>query len=439
MNIARLNLSHGTQAETAVIIETIRSLNEKNGTTTATLIDTKGAEIRTGVVAHPIPIAKDQEVVFSPHPLSDEERTVISVNYDQFYRDVGETDRILIDSGELTFDILSVEQDGSVVARSRDEGSVGDRRHITLPGADIDLPSITEKDWEDIAFAVEQKVDFVALSFVRSADDVREVREFMKKHSVDIDIVSKIESQKAVDNLAEIIEVSDAIMIARGDLGSDLAFEDLPALQDEIVVRCRDQGVPVIVATHMLESIIEHPVPTRAEVTDVAHAAMTGADATMLSGETAIGQYPFKAIEAMARILEATEQRLSRFPLSPNTPIRNERIANAEAAVTLADSSVADALMVFTRTGQTAREVSMFRPHQPIIAVTPSDRIQRKLQLVYGVQVIVIPFADPEKTVVDALNAARKSGILTKGQNVVLLSDLQATDTVVQSVQVREA
>ncbi|MFA7718137.1 MAG: pyruvate kinase, partial [Candidatus Absconditabacterales bacterium] len=298
MNVVRLNLSHGTSKDCNRIIEDIRKLNSDNKYCVAILIDTKGAEIRTGVIQHEIDIAKGDEVVFSSIPLPANGRKIIEVNYDRFYADVPETKTILIDNGDIIFDIVRIEDDHTVIARAQNAGVVGSRRHINLPGADIDLPSITEKDWEDIAYAVEQNADFLALSFIRDADEVRAVRDFLTKKKSSLRIVSKIETQQAVDHIAEIIEVSDAIMIARGDLGTDLPFEELPVLQDEIVTRCRDQGIPVIVATHMLESMTQHPMPTRAEVTDVAHAAMTGADATMLSGETAVGRDPVRALEA---------------------------------------------------------------------------------------------------------------------------------------------
>lgn len=294
MNVARLNFSHGTRKDHQQIIDRIADYNQKHDMQIATMLDTKGAEIRTGDVQDPIAIHKDQEVVFSSTATSEklDGKTVIEVSYDDFAKDVIETDTILIDNGELSFDIVSVEHDGSVIARAREDGSIGTRRHINLPGADIDLPSITESDWEDIRFGAEQNLDFLALSFIRSAEEVQQVRAMLDELNSTSKIISKIETQKGVKNIKAIIDVSDAIMVARGDLGADLPFEDLPAVQDEIVCRCKDAGKPVIIATHMLESMKEHPVPTRAEVTDTAHAVATGVDATMLSGETASGKHP---------------------------------------------------------------------------------------------------------------------------------------------------
>jgi pyruvate kinase len=437
MDIARINFSHGTHEKSAEIITTLRALDRERGTATGIMIDTKGGEIRTGDVPHPIEITKGQEVIFSSRPISNKKETMISVNYENFFKDVVETDRILIDSGEITFDVVKINDDGTVVGRAQNAGIIGSRRHITLPGADIDLPSVTDKDWEDIAFGAEMGADFVALSFVRTGDDVRSVRKFLEENGSPMHIVSKIESQRAIDNLAEIIEASDAIMVARGDLGSDIAFEELPALQDETVTRCRDLGIPVIVATHMLESMIEHPVPTRAEVTDVAHAAMTGADAAMLSGETAVGKYPIRAVEAMARTLIKTEEHLRRFPHDIEIPVHDDREARAEAAVSLASTTAAQAILVFTRTGQTAREVTKFRPSAPVIALTATESVRRQLSLVYGVRAVMIPFSKAEDTVQIALQTAEKMGLITKGQQVVLLSDTDAKDSPVSSVQVR--
>lgn len=437
MDIARLNRSHGTIEGCREKINSIRNICKSNNKCVALMIDTKGAEIRTGVIAHPVNVKEGEEIIFSSFEMHDDKRSVIEVNYDRFYADVPETDRIIIDNGELILDIVKINKDGSVIARAQSNGSIGSRRHITLPGADIDLPSVTDQDWEDIAFAVEEEVDFLALSFVRTADDVNKVRGFIKEKGGSIQIIPKIETRQAVENISEIIEVSDGIMIARGDLGTDLPFEELPPLQDEIVIQCRDRGVPVIVATHMLESMIEHPMPTRAEVTDVAHAVMTGADATMLSGETAAGNFPLKAIEAMSRIQNYTENHLSRFPRNYEMPVHNEREARAEAAVTLSESAEASLIFVFTRTGKTAKEVSKFHPKKPIIAFTDSSSIQRTLKLCYGIHPYVIPFTDPESTVTEAFKTAIKYELVKEGDDVVLLSDIEAKDATVSSVQVR--
>ncbi|MDD5742433.1 MAG: pyruvate kinase [Candidatus Peribacteraceae bacterium] len=439
MNVARINLSHGTREEHAEALRRVQKLNEQ-GFCVASLIDTRGAEIRTGVVIQPIPVAVGQEIVFSSNPQHQDPqgRTVIEVNYDGFANDVRETDTIMLDNGTISCAILSIEPDGSVVAKAKDAGSIGSRRHINLPGADIDLPSITKKDWDDIAFGAGQGVDYVALSFIRNAEEITEVRSLLKKKCSDMKIITKIETRQAAEeNLAEIIAVSDGIMVARGDLGTDIPIEELPAIQDEMVVRCRDAGKPVIVATHMLESMSAFPLPTRAEVTDVAHAATTRTDATMLSGETSSGKHPVKCVEMMDRILRATEAHEARLQERPEGAVHNEREARAEAAVTLAHSTQASAVIAITRSGQTAREIAKFRPMIPVIAFTPTDSVRLKLSLNFGIFPVLAAFTDPETTIETGIAAAKKDGLLIPGTRVVLLSDAPAKDRNVSTVQMR--
>ncbi|MDD5103484.1 MAG: pyruvate kinase [Candidatus Peribacteraceae bacterium] len=441
MNVARINLSHGSREEHAAAIRRVQALNEQ-GFCVAGLIDTRGAEIRTGVVIQPIPVTIGQEIVFSSNPQHQDAqgRTVIEVNYDGFANDVRETDTIIVDNGTISCAIVSIEPDGSVVARAKDGGSIGSRRHINLPGADIDLPSITRKDWDDIAFGAEQGVDYVALSFIRNAEEITEVRSLLKKKNSDMKIITKIETKRAAEeNLAEIITVSDGIMVARGDLGTDIPIEELPAIQDEIVVRCRDAGKPVIVATHMLESMSMYPLPTRAEVTDVAHAGTTGTDATMLSGETASGKHPVKCVETMDRILRATEGHIARLQEQPEGAVHNEREARAQAAVTLAHSTKADAIVVITKSGRTAREVAKFRPVIPVIGCAATPSVRQKLALVYGIFPVLASFTDDtEATIETGVTTAKKAGFLTTGMRVVLISDAPAKHHNVSTIQVRE-
>jgi pyruvate kinase len=439
MNVARINVSHGSREAHIETLAMIRELNEKHGCCVASLIDTRGAEIRTGDVQDPIEIAIGEEVIFAPTTLKNlsPDKKIIHVGYDGFSSDVQETNQILIDNGAMSFDIVSANDDGSVLARALQEGSISSRRHINLPGADIDLPSITEKDWDDIAFAAEHDVDFVALSFIRNADEVKEVRTLIDKKKSNLQIITKVETQKAVKNISEIIDASDGVMVARGDLGAEVPFEHLPVIQDDIVYRCRDAGKPVIVATHMLESMTEHPIPTRAEVTDVAHAATEYTDSTMLSGETASGKHPPLAVSAMDRILRATETHLSRFPPDQNMAIHGDSDARAHAAVSLARSSNAAAVVVITSTGHTARRVSKFRPAVPIITLTLTEQTQRKLQLLYGVYPLVIEFTQEEETVIRGLEAAKKGDLLSPGDRVVIISDIQTKKEPVTSIQMR--
>ena len=426
MNIARLNFSHGDRDGHRSIIDRISKYNESHDVNIAVMLDTKGAEIRTGDVQDPIPIAKGQEVVFSSTGTSETKngKTIIEVSYDHFAKDVIETDTILLDNGELSFDIVSVEKNGDVIAKAREDGSIGTRRHINLPGADIDLPSITESDWEDLRFGAEHNLDFLALSFIRNANEVREVRAMLEEIGSSSQIISKIETQKAVTNITEIIEASDAIMVARGDLGADVPFEDLPVIQDEIVTRCKDAGKPVVIATHMLESMKEHPVPTRAEVTDTAHAVATGADATMLSGETASGKHPLVALSAMMRIHAATEIHMARLETAYDIRFKDSEEEEMDSAVTLAAKEEADAFIVITETGRTARHISKFRPYKPIIALTKDRVIQRSLLLHYGVIPLQVPFAESDDITMQAgIDLALNLGLIANGQKLILLKD----------------
>ena len=439
MNVARLNFSHGSREDHLATVRSIQELNEKYGCCVAILIDTQGCEIRTGDVQDPILVSQGEEVIFAPTTLKNlpSGKKIIEVGYDGFSTDVRETNLILVDNGELSFEIVAINKDGSVRAKAQQDGSIGSRRHVNLPGADLDLPSITEKDWSDIAFAADAGADYIALSFIRNASEVQEVRALLTKKKSTTNIITKVETQGAVEQIAEIVDVSDGVMVARGDLGAEVPFEHLPVIQDDIVYRCRDAGKPVIVATHMLESMTEHPIPTRAEVTDVAHAATEFTDATMLSGETASGRHPPLAVSAMDRILRATETHLSRFPSDKNMAIHNDSDARAHAAVSLARSSSAAAIVVITSTGQNARRVSKFRPSVPIVALTKASVIQRKLQLLYGVFPLVIEFSQEEDTVIRGLEAAKAQKLLSPGDLVVVLSDIQTKKEPVTSIQMR--
>ncbi len=443
MNIARINFSHGNQEGHGKVIGIVHALNDeyiKKGQPRCigVLLDTKGPEVRTGDVDAPIVIRKGDEVVFSAVPLAGESRPVIIVQHDKFAQDVPQAEAILVDNGESSFSIVSIEKNGSVIAKANDDASIGSRRHVNLPGAKLTMPSITEKDWSDIGFGAEIGVDFVALSFVRSADEVEEVKGFLHSKKSSAAVFAKIETREAVENIESIVAASDGIMVARGDLGAEMAFERIPVIQDRIVALCKAQGKPVIVATHMLESMIGKPMPTRAEVTDIAHAAMTATDSTMLSGETASGKYSLAALDAMHRVLTETEKHIEKSQQMENQPIADEREARAEAAVKLAVSIQAKALVVMTKSGKTALDVCKFRPRLPILAFTDTEAVRRQLALSFGTIPLQLPFAeDPEDNVARALEYIRTQKLLSKGDRIVLVSDTRVHDLTVNTVQVR--
>ncbi len=440
MSIARINFSHGSQEGHRKAIQTIKDVNKTKGCCIMLLLDTKGAEIRTGDVAEPIAIAKDQEVVFSSVPLEGETRPVIMINYPDFAKDVRGAEVILLDNGVMSFEFVSVEKNGSVIARSHDTGTIGSRRHVNLPGADITLPSMTEKDWSDLLLGIEEEMDYVALSFIRTAAEMIEVSDFLKKHNSTMRTIAKIETRQAVANIDSIIDASDGIMVARGDLGAEVPFERVPAIQDMIVRKCRQKGKPVIVATHMLESMIENPMPTRAEVTDIAHAATTRADMTMLSGETAMGKHPLQSVEAMSRTLQETEKHQPADHMTDSQCLLGERGALAEAAVSMALSLGSPAILVLTRSGKTAQAISQLRPNLPIVACTSDPKIERAMQVLHGVFPVHIAFDDdsnPDATIALAFKTAITKGLIESGTHIVVVADTLTSDGPVHSVHVR--
>ena len=421
MDIARVNLAHGTREQHCQFLQMLRELREREGLVVASLLDVKGPEIRTGDCSSPLVITEGEQVIFSPYPLPAAQGKVIVVNYEQFARDVLRAENILIDNGELSFDVLKV-QGTQVYARCRQGGGIGSRRHINIPGADISLPALTRQDWQNVLLATEQDVDFIALSFVRTSQELQDLRAFLRERGAMADIIAKIETRQAVDHIDDIIAAADGVMVARGDLGVEIPFERVPAIQDHIVAQCCTEGKPVIIATHMLESMTEHPFPTRAEVTDVAHAAATFVDAVMLSGETARGKFPVACVQTMDRILQETESSHVPFPGNVR-PSCNAWEARAEAAVLLARSLPSPIICVMTHSGMSARAVSRFRPGFPIIACTDDPGVERRLRLPYGVMPYALPLCDAGETARCALQRTRDVLGLPSGTQVVVLSE----------------
>jgi pyruvate kinase len=441
MDIARINLTHGTDEDHRATLRMIRSINEQQGLSIASVTDNRGSDIRTGDVQEPVVIAAEQEVLFCAHEqtVETDAMPVIRVNYNLLGKDARDAECIILDNGTLVFDLVEVRDEGSVVARARNGGRIGSRRHVNLPGAFVSLPALTDADWQDLDMAVEEQADYVALSFIRTAEEVEEVRERIRTLHGSLRIITKIETRHAVQNIDAIIAASDAIMVARGDLGVEIPFERVPAVQDSIVAKCRQAGKPVIVATHMLESMISNPMPTRAEVTDIAHAVTTRADATMLSGETAAGAFPMEAVQAMARVLTETEEDLPRLSeQAPHSCPYGDRQALAEASVRMALALRTPAILVLTLTGATAQSISRLRPGIPIIALTQAADVQRALQLVHGVIPLTIPFDDdPEETLRHALDAVQETGLIDTNAAIVTVTDARTFSGTARTVQIR--
>jgi len=329
------------------------------------------------------------------------------VNYKEFSNDVKKAECILVDNGETIFDLIEVRPDGAVHAKSRDNGKIGNRRHINLPGADVSLPSLMPTDWEAIEMGCKEDADFVALSFIRQGSEIPEVREFIKKHGGKMQIITKVETRQAVQDIEAVIRESDGIMVARGDLGAEMPFEKIPRAQNDMVDRCIRAGKPVIVATHMLESMINNPIPTRAEVTDVFYAAESFADSTMLSGESANGKYPFKSAESMAKVLVETETTMKRGPVVEKAP----QDATALKIVNEASAKKAAAIVVTTEGEDLAASISALRPTMPIIVCSSNQKALRTLQLRFG----IYPVAGTD--------ASAATKFIPAGSTVVSVSD----------------
>jgi len=415
--------------------------NKKNNAAIGIMLDTKGPEIRTGDVQTPLAVKKGDLVTFTHHDLTGKEKgTFIKINYPGFAKDCRSARSIVLDNGTLEFKVVSIKKD-FVTAKSLDSGSIGSRRHVNLPGSFISLPSYTGRDWDDILFGIKNNVDFIAVSFVRTGKDIKELRAFLESHKSNIHIIAKIETPQAVSNINEIILHSDGIMVARGDLGSEVPFEDVPKIQDDIVVKCRVAAKPVIVATHMLESMIKNPTPTRAEVTDVAHAAQSQADSTMLSGETATGLYPCKAVAAMATVLAVSEKIEPDFEIiaGDKTDFDFVKKEQALSACVLATTLQADAIIVISRHGISARAVSNCRALVPVYAFAQDEGCRRQMSLLWGVRPYCVAFSGaPEKTMSRVMKMLTAEKTLKKGQRVVVVSDIGVGASRIMSIQIRE-
>jgi pyruvate kinase len=424
-NLFRLNFSHGDQQHKATVIQRIRALARRHQCPVGILGDLQGPKIRTGRMRDgAVQLENGAGVTLTTEAITgDAER--IPVAYADLPREVGIGDRILLDDGLLELEVIGV-TDEEVRCRVITGGLLKDRKGVNLPGAALSVPSLTNKDREDALFAMAEGVDYLALSFVRRAADVQQLKELLQQHDSDLPVIAKIEKPQAVDDFAAILEAADGIMVARGDLGVEISPERVPLIQKRIIRLCQQTGKPVITATQMLESMIQNPRPTRAETSDVANAILDGTDAVMLSGETAVGRYPVGAVQLMDRVARSVEsdplQREQLFNVFPamNGP-RHLADAIGEAACRTAAHIGAAAILAFTQTGSTAAMVSRFRPDMPIYAVTPSREVRRRLSLYSGVRSIRVDFAgDTESQIRSLEEAVLAAGVLRIGELVVI-------------------
>jgi len=437
MNIARINMSHGDQKSHLEVIKRIKSFNKTAAIPIAILLDTQGPEIRTGDVIEDFTLKVGDTIEIQAGLEHPESKSVITVNYRDMLKDLKAGDRVTLDNGIINLEVIEKTEFG-LMCRVVDGGIIKSRRHINLPGIRVNLPSITAKDVQDIMFGVKNDVDFIALSFVRTAADVEECKRMIERYNGHAQVIAKIEDAQAVQNYKDIITAAHGIMVARGDLGVEVPIEELPIIQRRVVKECALQGKRVIVATHLLESMIENPIPTRAEVTDVANAAYEEVDSVMLSGETAAGKFPIKAVDTLDRILKRIEAS-GGIGWSRDFKSDEVKAALAESAVELADHLKTEAIIVFTRRGLTADFVTAYHPrYATVFAFTNMSQVRRKLLLNRACYPYRIDFSsDPEKTIKTAFAVLLKKKLLSAGSKVVIVSDIIAGSERVESIQVR--
>ena len=420
MNVVRMNTAHATPDGIRTIIRNVRTVSPH----IALMIDTKGPEVRTTGVDQPIEYKTGDVVKIFGRPDMDSSHDIVNLSYPDIAKDVKVGDDILFDDGELDMKVMDIEGP-TVVAQVQNDGVLGAHKSVNVPGEHIALPALTEKDYQNILLAIEEDIDFIAHSFVRSADDVLAIQKILDEHNSDIKIISKIENQEGVDNIDEIIDASYGVMIARGDLGIEVPIERIPGIQRQIIRKCVTKKKPVIVATQMLHTMIKNPRPTRAEVTDIANAIYSYTDALMLSGETASGKYPLEAVKTMAAIAEQAEKDRNAMgeyevPMNENC---SQREFLAHAAIDATRKLGVAGIITDSMTGETVRHLAAFRGPNPILAICYNEKTQRWLNLSFGV--IAIHQKDkisPNYIFTAALRMLRQKGYITLDDKIAYLS-----------------
>lgn len=441
-DICRINMAHADHEWTRTIIRRIKQAEKETGRQIGIMMDVKGPEIRTGKVVEPIHLKKGEKIVLvtdpeNADPQGEKGDRTISVNYPAIGKHIKAGDVVLVDNGLIRFKVTKSTKE-KIYCKVEIPGILESRRHINLPGVKIELPSLTTKDMEDIKVGLEEGVASFALSFVRSAKDIHDLRKYLKEKGSIASIVAKIEDQTAISNLEEIIEAADAIMIARGDLGIECPFEELPIIQRRTVDKCIKRGKPVIVATHMLESMISAPLPTRAEVTDVANAVEEQADCIMLSGETAVGKYPLSCVRTLHRIAKRIEAS-RRFAHTLEIKLQKPKAKMLRSAIVLCKEVSAAGIIVYTRSGHLAQVLSSLRPSGcPIFAFTDVPMVHQQLHYLWGVQPFHMHFdKDPEVTILESFKMLTNNHWVHPGDSIVVISNLLVKDEVVDSIQLR--
>ncbi len=427
VDVFRINFSHAEYKDVERRIKMIRELNEEHGFNTAILADLQGPKLRVGVMAEEIVVDKDDEIYFETGKPFKGNKSRIYMNYDKFPADVNAGERILLDDGKLIFEVVETDKKSKVLAKVIQGGPLRSKKGVNLPNTNISQPALTEKDTKDALFAIKQNVDWMALSFVRHAEDLMQLEEIIREHSdYKIPIIAKIEKPEAVTNIDKIVAYCDGLMVARGDLGVEIPAQEVPLIQKQLVLRAKQARIPVIIATQMMESMISSLTPTRAEVNDVANSVMDGADAVMLSGETSVGNYPVQVIQKMSDIIMSVED--SHFINVPQSPphIRTKRYITKSIcyhAANMANEINAKAISTLTNSGYTAFQISAWRPDAHILVFTSNKRILTQLNLLWGVKAFFYDrFVSTDETIEDVNAIACKKGYLDIGDMLVSLA-----------------
>ncbi|WP_447635380.1 pyruvate kinase [Flavobacterium microcysteis] len=433
VNVFRINFSHADYTDVSARIDMIRELNEEFGYNTAILADLQGPKLRVGVMKEDVIVSKGDIITFQTAEDVPGTADRVYMNYKQFPADVNPGEKILLDDGKLMFEAIETNGVSEVICRVIQGGPLKSKKGVNLPNTKVSLPALTQKDIKDALFAIENQVDWIALSFVRTAEDLQELQDLISKNSAHkIPIIAKIEKPEGVENIDKIVAFCDGLMVARGDLGVEIPAQEVPLIQKKLVHRAKTARIPVIIATQMMETMITSLTPTRAEVNDVANSVMDGADAVMLSGETSVGNYPVQVIEKMTQIIEAVEDSpLIQVP--QNTPqIRTKRFITKSIchhAALMANVIKAKAICTLTNSGYTAFQISAWRPQSHILVFTSNRKILTQLNLLWGVNSFYYDkFVSTDDTVTDVNEIAREKGFVDKGDFLVNLAAMPVVD-----------
>ncbi len=444
VNVFRINFSHADYTDVSERIAMIRELNNENGYTTSILADLQGPKLRVGVMKEDVVVAKGDKITFTTAEDILGTASRVYMNYKEFPKDVNPGERVLLDDGKLIFEVVKTDKKTEVEAVVVQGGPLKSKKGVNLPNTKVSLPALTKKDIKDALFAIENKVDWIALSFVRTPEDLMLLQDLISKHSDHkIPIVAKIEKPEAVENIDKIVAYCDGLMVARGDLGVEIPAHEVPLIQKKLIHRAKTARIPVIVATQMMETMITSLTPTRAEVNDVANSVMDGADAVMLSGETSVGNYPVQVIQTMTNIIEAVEDSpLIQVPL--NAPhVRTKRFITKSIcyhAATMANDIDAKVISTLTNSGYTAFQISAWRPKSQILVFTSNERILTQLNLLWGVKAYYYDkFLSTDDTVEDINKFALEKGYVKKGDMLINLAAMPiANKGMVNTLRVSE-